>query len=134
MKSKHFLPIIIMVLSCVSISCSDDIYSSGYIKDGNELEVKEDIPFRLSQNNPNPFTIETYISFTTNQNMHYKLEVFTEDWQRVALLLDDTLNTGSHRCRFERQGDKGNELPSGDYYYTLSANGITQVKAMKLVK
>ncbi len=85
--------------------------------------------FELNQNYPNPFNPKTVISFTLPKSEHVLLEVFNVVGQRVKVLVDNEMGAGSYAINFH-----ANDLPSGIYYYRLSAGDFQQVKRMVLLK
>jgi len=85
--------------------------------------------FALEQNYPNPFNPKTVISFSIPRAENIKLEVFNLVGQRVRVLVDDHLNAGTYALHFIAK-----DLPSGIYYYRLTAGEFQQVKKMVLVK
>ncbi|KAA3610945.1 MAG: hypothetical protein DWQ05_20870 [Calditrichaeota bacterium] len=134
MKFKHIITLIFIATCFLLLSCSDEVTLLASIESGDEMGENALVPFRLEQNYPNPFNPETTIQYQVGKESHYKMEVYTEDWQKVATLIDRLLVFGHHGVVFDGRNDAGEILPSGDYFYTLSADGITQVKRMKMVK
>jgi hypothetical protein len=116
-------------LSMINLSCSDEGQILAGIQDGEELEEGSPVPFLLFQNYPNPFNPSTSISFRIFQPTHVRLKVFTDDWQEVATLSDEERSAGQWQFQFNATG-----LPSGEYYYTMEALGVTQIRKMKLIK
>jgi hypothetical protein len=91
----------------------------------------EVIPFEftLSQNYPNPFNPSTTISFSLPKGSYVKLEVFNLLGQSVSRLLEETRAAGVYSVTLDASG-----LPSGVYFYKLTADGFTQTRRMLLVK
>ncbi len=87
------------------------------------------VSFELGQNFPNPFNPTTEISFSLENNAQATLSVFNLTGQKVATLVDGNLAAGSHQVTFDASG-----LSSGLYFYTLSANGISETRKMLLSK
>jgi len=85
--------------------------------------------FILRQNFPNPFNPNTLIDFSVPRKGNVKLEVFNVVGQRVATLVDEQMAAGNYRYDFH-----ASNLPSGIYFYSLTANGVKITKRMMLVK
>jgi len=86
--------------------------------------------FALYQNYPNPFNPTTVISFSLTSNANVSLKVYNILGQQVATLIESqNLTAGLHKVNFN-----ATNLPTGTYFYTLSANGNTITKKMLLVK
>jgi len=85
--------------------------------------------FRLSQNYPNPFNPSTTIIYALPEQADVRLEVFTINGQRVAVLVDEVQQAGEHRVSFDATG-----LASGVYLYLLQAGPFTKTERMVLVK
>ncbi len=85
--------------------------------------------FFLSQNYPNPFNPSTNIPFSINNATRIKLEVYNPLGELVTELVNEFLEAGKYQYQFNAAG-----LPSGIYFYNLSANEKLLVKKMILVK
>ncbi|MFZ0389899.1 MAG: T9SS type A sorting domain-containing protein, partial [Calditrichia bacterium] len=86
--------------------------------------------FSLLQNYPNPFNPETTIEFRLGTAEKVTLTVFNLVGQEVAKVADNQLFTaGSHKVRFD-----GSTLPSGIYFYRLTAGEGTRTAKMILMK
>ncbi|GAB4363064.1 MAG: hypothetical protein Kow0042_00630 [Calditrichia bacterium] len=91
--------------------------SIGFVVDIRDQ--KEVVPdqFHLYQNFPNPFNAETLIRFTLPKALDVTLSVYNVIGQEVlSIYSDKKLNAGLHEVRV-----KGEQLPSGIYYYRLRA-------------
>ncbi len=99
------------------------------------VEKKDDGPnlipqeFALYQNYPNPFNPETTITFRAAKDDHYSLKVYNISGQKVAVLLDDDCQAGTHQVLFD-----ASNLPSGTYFYRLKGGGMNEIKKMILLK
>ena len=85
--------------------------------------------FNLYQNYPNPFNPSTIISFDISKRSFVKLTVYNAAGKLVKKLLNEYKSPGSNEIKFE-----SNDLPTGIYYYSLTAGSFTQSKKMILLK
>jgi hypothetical protein len=85
--------------------------------------------FRLEQNYPNPFNPSTAINFQLSATSHVTLKVFDVLGREVTTLVDETRHAGKHSVSFDAR-----ELPSGVYFYRLTAGGAVETKRMMLLK
>jgi hypothetical protein len=85
--------------------------------------------FSLKQNYPNPFNPVTKIKFDLPEDSQVNLLVYNSRGQIVATLLNDHLEAGRHTIDFNAA-----HLPSGVYFYRISAGKFTDVKRMLVIK
>ena len=130
---KKILSFLFLLLFFTAVSCKEETVVVSLVKDGEEANEGV-IPFRLEQNFPNPFNPSTSIGFGLGKEIRLKINVFTEDWELVAKLLDETKTAGTYRIEFDGLNDKGKSLPSGNYYYTLEGDGLVLTRQMTLLK
>ncbi|MGB5138679.1 MAG: T9SS type A sorting domain-containing protein [Candidatus Zixiibacteriota bacterium] len=90
--------------------------------------------YSLSQNYPNPFNPETAISFDLPKSGHARLEIFNILGELVATPIDQTLTAGRHSVTFSGVNDKGEELPSGVYFYRLRSEQFESTRKMVMMK
>ena len=104
---------------------------AGFTQINRVLEPQPAIPvdFVLQQNFPNPFNHTTLIEFNLPRASHVALEIFDLKGRKMATLLDQFREAGSHSIRFN-----SNNLPSGAYLYQLTTEQITVIKKMLLLK
>ena len=86
--------------------------------------------FSLSQNFPNPFNPETIIRFNIGAKSNVSLKIFDVNGKEILEAVNDQMNEGSYDYKFN-----GLNLPSGIYFYSLSADGVLlDTKRMILLK
>lgn len=85
--------------------------------------------YSLSQNYPNPFNPSTSIQFNTVKDGHVKLAVYNTLGKEVAVLVNGTMEAGSHKIDWQ-----ADDLPSGVYFYHLTAGNFNATKKMILMQ
>lgn len=85
--------------------------------------------FSLEQNYPNPFNPTTQIEFMIPKSVHVSLKVYNMLGQEVATLVNEIKDAGKYIATFTSKN-----LPSGTYYYKISAGDYSEVKKMMLMK
>jgi hypothetical protein len=91
--------------------------------------------FSLYQNYPNPFNSATKIKFdipaveTGLRPVSTRLVVYDPLGREVALLVNEALAPGTYEIEWDAR-----DVPSGVYFYTLSARTFTESKRMVLLK
>lgn len=85
--------------------------------------------FRLHQNYPNPFNATTNFQFDLPIQSEVRLEIFDISGRRVATIVNNTLNAGSHQFRWDASA-----LASGVYIARLTAQGEIFTKKFTLIK
>ena len=85
--------------------------------------------YRLEQNYPNPFNPSTNLEFGISDLEFVSLKVFDISGKEVSSLVNEILKPGNYKYRFDAI-----DLPSGTYFYRLSAGDFTETKSMILIK
>jgi hypothetical protein len=103
----------------VTVSAATDVKETGAKVNG----------YNLTQNYPNPFNPSTKISYSIAKDEYVTLNVYNVAGKEVARLVDGQRSAGEYSVSFN-----ASELPSGVYFYKLSAGSFTQIKKMVLTK
>jgi photosystem II stability/assembly factor-like uncharacterized protein len=95
------------------------------------VEKEENLPstFHLYQNYPNPFNPTTTIKYTLPEKIFVHLSVYDILGKEVRTLVKEQQNAGTHSVEFD-----GERLPSGVYFYRLTAGTKTFVRKAVLMK
>jgi len=92
---------------------------------------KSSVPtqFELAQNFPNPFNPTTKIQYTLGKNTNVEISVYDLLGQKVATLVNEYQNGGSHKIVWDASG-----ASAGVYFCQMKTNGLVETKKMLLVK
>lgn len=85
--------------------------------------------FSLEQNYPNPFNPTTTVTYNLKKSAHVKLSVYSLLGEVVGVPVNEYQSAGEHKVLFNAKN-----LPSGVYFYELSAEGSKTVKKMIFIK
>jgi hypothetical protein len=85
--------------------------------------------FALNQNYPNPFNPATNLKYDLPVQSKVVLKVYNLLGQELATLVDEIQEPGYKSVNFN-----GDNLPSGIYFYKLSAGNYSSIKKMLLMK
>jgi hypothetical protein len=83
----------------------------------------------LSQNYPNPFNPATNFEFRVSSFEFVSFKIFDALGREVATLVDETKAPGIYRMRWE-----AGTLPSGIYFYRMTAGSFTETKKLILLR
>jgi len=115
-----------------------------YVVDGSHLYILKDnssltgvqdtepvvpVSAELLQNYPNPFNPSTQIRFALPNASDVRLEVFNLVGQKVAVLVDEHMESGYHTVQWDANG-----MPSGVYFYRITTANFSQTRKMLLVR
>jgi hypothetical protein len=105
---------------------SFEVMAPSGIETGNE-EIPDE--YNLFPNYPNPFNPSTIINYQLPESGFVSLKVFDVLGNEVARLVGENKQSGSYEVTFD-----ASNLPSGVYFYTLSAGDFVNTKKMLLIK
>mgnify|MGYP001160145129 FL=1 len=94
----------------------------------------EDIYFKLNGNYPNPFNMQTLISFEIPTDSKVRINIFDISGKVVRTLVDNYKTKGNQTTTWDARDNLGHEVPSGIYYYTIEAGANNQARTMTLIK
>jgi hypothetical protein len=88
----------------------------------------------VEQNVPNPFNPLTTIRFAVEKTQRVSLRVFGPGGRLVSTLVDRDLEAGTYTVRWDGRDAAGKAVPSGVYFYEVSAAGEREARRMVLLK
>ena len=87
----------------------------------------------LFQNQPNPFSPETQISFELPREGKVELTIYAPDGRLVRRLVAGEHAAGRHTARWDGLNAAGRKVSGGVYFYSLCAPGIEESRRMILL-
>jgi hypothetical protein len=104
-----------------------------FTKQGQETAVDNDVQILSSMvlfpNYPNPFNPTTVITYQLPVSSQVSLKVFDLLGREVQTLVDGMKSAGKHSVQWDAAG-----MPSGLYFYQITAGTFTQMKKMVILK
>ena len=92
------------------------------------------VEVEISQNFPNPFNPITTFRLDLPEAMDVQLIVFNNLGQKVKTLLNKKIDPGIHDINWNGLNDEGSQLPTGMYFYQISAGEFQAGKKLVLLK
>jgi photosystem II stability/assembly factor-like uncharacterized protein len=83
---------------------------------------------QLLQNEPNPFSERTVISYSVPSAAHVMLEIYDLSGRLVETLVNETKGAGIHRASWNSNG-----RPAGLYFYRLTADDFESTRKMVVI-
>ena len=91
-------------------------------------------PFSLHQNYPNPFNPSTQILFDVRQTSQITLDIYNVIGQKVRTLVNGIRGAGQYSESWDGTTVLGRPLPSGVYFYRLTAGTFVSNRKMLLIR
>jgi hypothetical protein len=89
---------------------------------------------QLSQNSPNPFSLNTSVRFTLPQQDHVMLRIYDCSGRLVRTMVNDVRPAGEYSLVWDGRNQRGHRATSGLYYYELFTGGVSKKKRMVLLR
>ncbi len=121
------------VVAWVSYLPSGWVSDSLWIEVAGQTSVKDRIQlftnYDLRSNYPNPFNPSTTISFTLPKSAFVTLTIYNVLGQLISTLVNERRSPGTYNVQFD-----ASTIPSGVYYYRLSAGEYVQTRKMLVLR
>jgi hypothetical protein len=105
---------------------------------GNPVDVPQGGAIRrfaLHQNYPNPFNPNTRIRYSLpKDNMKVELTIFDVSGRQVRTLVNRLESGAEHEIYWDGRNERGEDVSSGVYFYSLKADEQSTTKKMVLLK
>ncbi len=104
---------------------------------GNNVDVSVGLlpgSFALHRNYPNPFNASTVIRFDIPVETHVTIEIFDILGRKVSILTDENKAPGFYEIYWDGCDNNSKILPSGVYFYAITAGQFHRLHKMALVK
>ncbi len=85
--------------------------------------------FLLAQNYPNPFNASTTFQYYLARAGWVQLKIFNAIGEEIAVVVDGHQTPGPYTMHWD-----ASQLASGNYFYSLKASGVTQVRKLVVLK
>ena len=93
------------------------------------------VEFKLYQNYPNPFNNRTVIEFDIPVQGTIRLSIYDLQGKLVRNLVDNRLlNPGKYRIPWDTTDSRGNDVPSGIYFYKFVSADFAESQRLLLIK
>ena len=101
------------------------------INDGYDPLPEE---FSLHQNYPNPFNPQTKIMFSLPTEAKVNIRVYNIVGKEITQLINESRLSGEYEITWDGRDSKGNQLPSGIYFITMTADKFSKTIKTMLIK
>jgi len=107
-----------------------------FTTDVEEIESDQlPMSYSLAQNYPNPFNARTEIRFTVPDHVPVTITVYDVLGREVVVLAKrEELSPGLKSVAWDGLDFRGSPVPSGIYFYRITAGNFTEAKKMVLMK
>ncbi|MBT8381637.1 MAG: T9SS type A sorting domain-containing protein [Ignavibacteriaceae bacterium] len=85
--------------------------------------------YYLSQNFPNPFNPSTNITFSIPKDERVSIKIYNPIGEKIEEIVNKEFTAGKHTLIYN-----ASNLPSGIYYYRITAGSFTQTRKLLLLK
>jgi len=93
--------------------------------------------YLLAQNSPNPFNPSTTISYELPETvgaLRVVMDVYNIRGQKVVTLVDELKDAGRYTVNWDGRDAGGRLVPSGVYFYRMTAGDFSAVRKMVILK
>jgi len=90
--------------------------------------------YALGQNYPNPFNPETNFDFQIPRSGYVSIDIFNLLGQNVRKLISEYKQAGYYTAHWNGRNKSGHPVPSGIYFYRITADSFSKTKKMIMLK
>ncbi|MBN2013089.1 T9SS type A sorting domain-containing protein [candidate division KSB1 bacterium] len=101
--------------------------------DKNDANEKP-VGFALHQNYPNPFNSSTEISYDLPVSTHITLKIYDILGKEIRTLVNETQPANHYKINWDGKNSAGNDVPSGIYFYRMTAPTFSQTQKLSMMR
>ena len=126
----------LIIMSPDNILLMDTTRSVFSVGSVNSIEKRPGVPggFFLEQNYPNPFNPSTAIDYGIPDESFVIIKIYDLLGKEIKTLVKQEKFGGDYHTVWNGKDFKGDDVPSGIYFYSLHAGKLQQVKKMILLR
>jgi len=91
-------------------------------------------PLKLYQSVPNPAVGQVSIAFSLSGRSEVKILVYDVSGKLVRKLVEGEYDGGYYVVRWDLRDERGHEIPSGVYFYTMYSGKYRETKKLMVIK
>ncbi|MCX6830028.1 MAG: T9SS type A sorting domain-containing protein [candidate division Zixibacteria bacterium] len=118
--------------NCVYTADTSVVYIESSVQEDNSPILPNSLI--LNQNYPNPFNPSTVIDYSLPHKSHVTIGIYNILGVKVRTVLEEIQSRGDHSVVWDGTGEGGDAMPSGVYFYKLTADGKESKRKMVLLK
>jgi hypothetical protein len=121
----------------LDITNTTDDFAQAHINSGafsNDKSISTPSVYKLDQNFPNPFNMDTEFSFQLPAAVNVKFSIYNISGQKIRTLINVHMEAGTHKTHWDGRDDYGQDMASGIYVYKLETADVVLSKKMILLK
>jgi hypothetical protein len=112
---------------CIDVSCSGvGVDMTGLSLPGNGV--------MLGYSYPNPFNPSVTIEYSIDKECFVTLAVYSVGGQLIRVLQEQWVAASEHEVAWNGRDSRGRAVPSGTYFYRLTAGDYVETKQMTLIR
>ncbi|MBN1999219.1 T9SS type A sorting domain-containing protein, partial [candidate division KSB1 bacterium] len=92
------------------------------------------LSYALHQNHPNPFNPSTRIRYELPESGYVSIRVYDTGGRLVRTLVAEQKTAGVYFVTWDRSNESGMPVPSGIYFYRMTAGEFSQTRKMTVIK
>lgn len=118
----------------ISSGLPDNIEDLIYTTLGNEISHNIPNNFRLYQNFPNPFNLNTTIGYTILEQSFVSMTIYNLKGDVIRNLINENKTSGDKTVIWNATNNEGQPVSAGVYLYNIEAGDYREIKKMILLK
>ncbi|MFZ5519456.1 MAG: FlgD immunoglobulin-like domain containing protein [Candidatus Zhuqueibacterota bacterium] len=132
---KHETPGHVPEVKITNILLNGGLVQTQHSDELSLSDQTQPLKFELLQNYPNPFNSSTCIRYSLQDRRYVRISIFNALGQTISVMDEGYQNAGTHEVRWAGKNSRGNDVPSGIYFYELESFGADrEIRKMVLIR